>query len=64
MANKNFNGLVRQYFPKKTDFSKISSQEVKLVEEILNNRPLKSYNYSSQLDILINKINQTNISHL
>ena len=43
--NENTNGLIRQYFPKKTDFSKISGQQVRKVENALNNRPRKILNY-------------------
>lgn len=35
------NGELRWYFPKKTDFSKVSAQELKKVEKILNGRPMK-----------------------
>lgn len=38
-TNENTNGLIRQYFPKGTDFRDISHQEVRRVEELLNNRP-------------------------
>lgn len=40
-ANENTNGLIRQYFPKKTDFSTITDEQVKWVEDKLNNRPRK-----------------------
>lgn len=40
-TNENTNGLIRQYFPKKTDFSKISSSEIKRAEQELNSRPRK-----------------------
>lgn len=43
--NENTNGLIRQYFPKKTDFSHLSAQEIKKVEDALNNRPRKILNY-------------------
>jgi IS30 family transposase len=38
-TNENTNGLIRQYFPKGTDFRDISHHEVRQVEELLNNRP-------------------------
>jgi len=38
-TNENTNGLVRQYFPKGTDFRTISHSEVRTVENLLNNRP-------------------------
>ena len=37
-ANENTNGLIRQYFPKGTDFRTISHCEVRRVENLLNNR--------------------------
>ena len=38
-TNENTNGLIRQYFPKGTDFRTISHCEVRRVENLLNNRP-------------------------
>ena len=38
-TNENTNGLIRQYFPKGTDFRDISHNEVRQVEKLLNNRP-------------------------
>jgi len=38
-TNENTNGLIRQYFPKGTDFRDISHDEVRQVEKLLNNRP-------------------------
>ena len=43
--NENTNGLLRQYFPKKTDFRKISWKQVKDAVESLNNRPRKTRGY-------------------
>ena len=40
-SNENSNGLSRQYFPKGSDFSKITDQETKFVEKRLNTRPRK-----------------------
>ena len=46
-TNEKTNGLVRQYFPKGTDFSKITQREVKAVEKRLNNRPRKTLGYKT-----------------
>jgi len=43
--NENTNGLVRQYFPKKYEFAKITDAELQLVEDRLNNRPRKTLGY-------------------
>lgn len=40
-TNENTNGLIRDYFPKKTDFTTISEEQVKEVEYLLNTRPRK-----------------------
>ena len=40
-TNENTNGLLRQYFPKGTDFTKISRRTIKRVEWELNDRPRK-----------------------
>ena len=38
-TNENTNGLIRQYYPKGTDFRDVSHQEVRRVENLLNGRP-------------------------
>lgn len=40
-TNENTNGLIRQYFPKKTDFSKVTIEEIKFAQNELNDRPRK-----------------------
>ena len=49
--NENTNGLVRQYFPKKSDFAKITNAEVKRVTELLNNRPRKTLGYRTPNEV-------------
>jgi transposase, IS30 family len=44
-TNENTNGLVRQYFPKGSDFSKITDRDIQWVTTRLNNRPRKGLNY-------------------
>ena len=45
--NENTNGLLRQYFPKKFDFSSISDEEFQAVIWALNNRPRKRLGFRS-----------------
>lgn len=40
-TNENTNGLIRQFFPKKTDFSKYSVIDFQRVQNLLNHRPRK-----------------------
>lgn len=51
-TNENTNGLIRQFFPKGADFSRISHQEVARVETLLNERPRKRLDYRSPSEIL------------
>ncbi len=50
--NEHHNGLIRQYFPKKTDLSIITQQDVDIVAFNLNNRPRKILNYYSPQEII------------
>jgi len=43
--NENTNGLLRQYFPKRTDLRKISFVHVLRVQHMLYNRPRKLLNF-------------------
>lgn len=42
-SNENANGLLRRYFPKKTDFAKIAGEELLKAEYLINSRPRKRY---------------------
>jgi IS30 family transposase len=46
-SNENCNGLIRQFFPKGSDFGKLSHHEVARVEAMLNNRPRQRLDYLS-----------------
>ena len=48
-------GVIRRFFPKKTDLRKISKQRIKEVELSINNRPIRKFNYFSPIEILNNK---------
>ena len=50
-TNENTNGLIRDYFPKKTDFREIDDRFIKQVELELNQRPRKCLDYSSPEEV-------------
>ncbi|WP_020405034.1 IS30 family transposase [Hahella ganghwensis] len=52
-TNENLNGLIRQYFPKKTDFRHVTDQEVQKVVNRLNHRPRKSLNYRTPAEVFL-----------
>jgi IS30 family transposase len=44
---ENINGLIRRFFPKGTDFDKISDELIQKVEDWINNRPMKCLNWKT-----------------
>lgn len=57
-TNENSNGLVRDYFPKGTDFSKISPKRLKEVQNQLNERPRNVLNWKTPKEVFAEKILQ------
>lgn len=55
-TNENTNGLLRQYFPKGTDFTQIGHREVACVEQLINERPRKRLDYRTPAEILAPKL--------
>lgn len=49
---ENMAGLVRRFFPKKTDFALITHEQIESVESLLNNRPRKCLNYATPMEVL------------
>ena len=46
--NEHTNGLIRQYLPKKTDFTKVDYKTIKMIQNRLNNRPRKALSPTGQ----------------
>lgn len=51
-TNENTNGLIRQFFPKSTDFRKVSRKEIKRAQHLLNGRPRKTLNWKTPYEAM------------
>jgi transposase, IS30 family len=50
-TNENTNGLIRDYYPKKTDFTLVPDEEIAVVEHELNTRPRKRLGWRTPLEV-------------
>ena len=50
-SNENANGLIRRFFPKKTDFRAVSDGEIRMVEHLLNSRPRKRLGWKTPYEV-------------
>ncbi len=51
-SNENFNGLLRQYFPKGTDLSMHSEADLDCVAQELNDRPRKRLAFKKPIELI------------
>jgi IS30 family transposase len=58
-TNENTNGLLRQYFPKGTDLSRHSPDELEAVSSALNGRPRKTLGWKTPAEALRDHISST-----
>lgn len=50
---ENRNGVIRRFFPKKTDFNNVTAQEIKNVENLINNRPVRKFKYKTPNQVFL-----------
>ena len=60
-SNENGNGLVRWYFPKRTDFRKINNDKIASIEYALNTRPRKRLGWKTPLEVFLKELNCLNV---
>jgi IS30 family transposase len=51
-ANENTNGIIRRFYPKGTDFSKVSDKELAQVVHWINNRSRKCLGYRTSHEVV------------
>lgn len=56
-SNENYNRLLRQYYPKGSDFTSITKEQLIKVQDKLNRRPRKRYGFKSPLEVYEEAIN-------
>jgi IS30 family transposase len=54
-TNENTNGLIRRFFPKKTDWSTVADNELERVEYLLNTRPRKRHGGLTPVEVFFNE---------
>lgn len=57
-SNENFNGLLRQYIPKKRRLSTVSDAELKMIEDLLNHRPRKRLGFKTPHQVFHESLNR------
>jgi len=57
-ANENRNGLVRFYVPRDTDLDRVSQGQIRRVENLINNRPMKCLDYQTPNEAFTLEINK------
>jgi transposase, IS30 family len=50
---ENANKMIRRYYPKKTDFSTVSQEEIDHIVSIINNKPRKILKYATSTEVAV-----------
>jgi len=61
-SNEYHNGLLRRYFPKKTDFSKVTQFDINEVVKEINDRPRKCLEYYTPNEVFLRELNSQEVA--
>ena len=56
--NEHTNGLIRQYLPKKSEFTNVSKEEIITIQDKLNHRPRKVLNYKTPYEVFFSELSR------
>lgn len=59
-SNENANGLLREFFPKKTDLAQISDDELREALSLIHHRPRKCLNWKTSFELFYEKVSHLN----
>lgn len=57
-SNENFNGLLRQYIPKKRRLETVTDEELKMIQNRLNHRPRKRLGFKTPHEVIHASLNR------
>lgn len=57
-SNENGNGLLREFFPKKTDLAKITEEELNEALSLIHHRPRKCLNWKTSFELFYEEVSQ------
>ena len=55
-SNENSNGLLREFFPKKTDFGTVTADELLRALMLLNHRPRKWLDFKTPFEVFVHEL--------
>ncbi len=55
-SNENANGLLREFYPKQTNLSKVTQEELRQKLELINNRPRKCLNWTTPIEVFLQEV--------
>lgn len=61
-SNEYHNGLLRRYFPKKTNFKNITQEEINEVVEEINNRPRKCLGFYTPNEVFLRELDKGRVA--
>ena len=56
--NEHTNGLIRQYLPKRSEFTNVSKDEIIMIQNRLNHRPRKVLGYKTPYEVFFSEMSK------